>query len=119
MACSPRACFRSPPRTAAWVVSVFGLRQPTGYSDEDVQYLSLLTDHVALSVDIALRDEEQRHVEEELRKQKAHFEKLFELAPEAIVLRDAENRVLRANREFAKLFRLQHRGIGGAGISAT
>jgi PAS domain S-box-containing protein len=82
----------------------FGLQQPNGYSPDDVQYLSLLADHVALAVDIALRNEEQEHVEEELRKQKAHFEKLFELAPEAIVLRDAENRVLRANREFTKLF---------------
>jgi PAS domain S-box-containing protein len=82
----------------------FGLEQPNGYSAEDVQYLSLVADHVALAVDIALRNEEQQHVEEELRKQKAHFEKLFELAPEAIVLRDAEYRVLRANREFAKLF---------------
>jgi PAS domain S-box-containing protein len=82
----------------------FGLRQPNGYSAEDVQYLSLLADHVALAVDIALRNEEQEHVEEELRKQKAHFEKLFELAPEAIALRDAENRVLRTNREFTKLF---------------
>jgi PAS domain S-box-containing protein len=82
----------------------FGLQQPNGYSAEDVQYLSLLADHVALAVDVALRNEEQEHVEEELRRQKAHFEKLFELAPEAIVLRDAENRVLRANREFTKLF---------------
>jgi PAS domain S-box-containing protein len=82
----------------------FGLQQPNGYSAEDVQYLSLLADHVALAVDIALRNEEQEQVEEELRRQKAHFEKLFELAPEAIVLRDAGNCVLRANREFTRLF---------------
>jgi PAS domain S-box-containing protein len=82
----------------------FGLQQPDGYSAEDVKYLSLLADHVALAVDIALRNEEQGRVEEELRRQKAHFERLFELAPEAIVLRDAENRVVRANREFTKLF---------------
>jgi len=42
--------------------------------------------------------------DEELRKQKAHFEKLFELAPEAIVLRDFENRILRVNREFTNLY---------------
>jgi len=47
---------------------------------------------------------ERKRGEEELGRQKAHFEKLFELAPEAIVLRDIENRVLRANREFTKLF---------------
>jgi PAS domain S-box-containing protein len=81
-----------------------GLQQPNGFSAEDVRYLSLVADQVALAVDIALRNQEQQQVEEELRKQKAHFEKLFELAPEAIVLRDAENRVLRTNREFTKLF---------------
>jgi PAS domain S-box-containing protein len=82
----------------------FGLQEPNGYSPEDVRYLSMVADQVALAVDIALRDTEQRQAEEELRKQKAHFEKLFELAPEAIVLRDSENRILRANREFTKLF---------------
>ncbi len=75
----------------------FGSQHPNEYSGDDVQYLSLVADQVALAVDNALR-------EDELRKQKAHFEKLFELAPEAIVLRDIENRVLRANREFTNLF---------------
>jgi PAS domain S-box-containing protein len=75
----------------------FGLQEPNGYSSEDVRYLTLVADHVALAVDNAIR-------EDELRKQKAHFEKLFELAPEAIVLRDIDNRVLRANREFTSLF---------------
>jgi PAS domain S-box-containing protein len=75
----------------------FGSRHARAYSPEDIRYLSLVAEQVALAVDNALRDEEQR-------KQKAHFEKLFELAPEAIVLRDFENRVLRANQEFTKLF---------------
>jgi PAS domain S-box-containing protein len=46
----------------------------------------------------------RKRAEEELRRQKAHFEKLFELAPEAIVLRDFENRILRVNREFTNLY---------------
>jgi PAS domain S-box-containing protein len=46
----------------------------------------------------------RKHAEDELRKQKAHFEKLFELAPEAIVLRDFENHILRVNREFTNLY---------------
>ena len=75
----------------------FAARQPRNYSAEEIRYLSLVAEQVALAVDNALHDEEQR-------KQKAHFEKLFELAPEAIVLRDIENRVLRANREFTNLF---------------
>jgi PAS domain S-box-containing protein len=47
---------------------------------------------------------EQKRIGEDLRKQKAHFEKLFELAPEAIVLRDIQNRVLKVNQEFTRLF---------------
>jgi PAS domain S-box-containing protein len=82
----------------------FGEERPRKYSEEEVRYLSLVADQVALAVDNALREQEQAQSEEQLRKQKAHFEKLFELAPEAIVLRDVDNRVLRANREFSKLF---------------
>ena len=59
-----------------------------------------LIEFIGTTMDIT----ERKHGEEELRRQKAHFERLFELAPEAIVLRDLENRVLRANREFTKLF---------------
>ena len=75
----------------------FGALHANAYSSDELRYLSLVAEQVALAVDNALRDEE-------LRKQKAHFEKLFELAPEAIVLRDIENRVLRANKEFTNLF---------------
>ena len=82
----------------------FGMEHPRTYSDEEVRYLSLVADQVALAVDNALREIEQKRSEDELQKQKAHFENLFELAPEAIVLRDIENRVLRANREFTNLF---------------
>src|ERR1700684_1606928 len=75
----------------------FGARHPGAYAHDEIRFLSLVAEQVALAVDNALR-------EEELRKQKAHFERLFELAPEAIVLRDLENRILRANREFTELF---------------
>jgi PAS domain S-box-containing protein len=75
----------------------FGAHHANAYSSDELRYLSLVAEQVALAVDNALHDEE-------LRKQKAHFEKLFELAPEAIVLRDIENRVLRANKEFTNLF---------------
>lgn len=82
----------------------FGVEHPREYTEEEVRYLSLVTDQVALAVDNALRERELLRSEEALRKQTAHFERLFELAPEAIVLRDVDNRVLRANREFTKLF---------------
>jgi PAS domain S-box-containing protein len=59
-----------------------------------------LSEFVGTTMDIT----ERKQGEEELRRQKAHFEKLFDLAPEAIVLRDLENRVLRVNQEFTRLF---------------
>jgi PAS domain S-box-containing protein len=59
-----------------------------------------LVAYIGTTMDITQR----KRAEEELRRQKAHFEKLFDLAPEAIVLRDIDNRVLRINREFTNLY---------------
>ena len=59
-----------------------------------------LVEFVGTSMDIT----ERKRAEEVMRKQRAQFERLFELAPEAVVLRDGDNRVLRANREFTALF---------------
>lgn len=88
----------------------FGAHHANAYSSDELRFLSMVAEQVALAVDNALRDEE-------LRKQKAHFEKLFELAPEAIVLRDTENRVLRANREFTNLFGFTPEEAMGRNIS--
>jgi PAS domain S-box-containing protein len=82
----------------------FAVAQKNAYSAEEIRFLMLVTDQVALAVDNAMRNDEQECTKEELRKQTAHFEKLFELAPEPIVLRDIDNRVLRANQEFTRLF---------------
>ena len=43
-----------------------------------------------------------RRIAEE--RQKAHLDKLFEQAPEAIMLVDVKDRVLRVNREFSRIF---------------
>ena len=59
-----------------------------------------LVEFVGSTMDVT----DRKRAENDLRKQQAHFEKLFELAPEAIVLRDIENRILKANKEFTKLF---------------
>ena len=59
-----------------------------------------LTAFIGTTMDVTPR----QRAEDELRKQKAHFEKLFELAPAAIVLRDFDNRILRVNREFTNLY---------------
>jgi PAS domain S-box-containing protein len=81
----------------------FGVERPDAYCAEEVRYLSLVADEVALAIDSAIINQEQERTKEELREQKAHFEELFELAPEPIVLHD-NNRVLRVNKEFTKLF---------------
>jgi PAS domain S-box-containing protein len=59
-----------------------------------------LVEFIGTTMDVT----DRKQIEEDLRKQKAHFEKLFELAPEAIVLRDIDNRILKANQEFTRLF---------------
>ena len=82
----------------------FAVAQKNAYNAEEVRFLMLVTDQVALAVDNAMRSDEQERTKEALRQQTAHFEKLFELAPEPIVLRDIDNRVLRANQEFTNLF---------------
>jgi PAS domain S-box-containing protein len=82
----------------------FAVAHQNAYSAEEVRFLTLVADQVALGVDNATRDAEQERTKDELRKQTAHFERLFELAPEPIVVRDTDNRVLRVNKEFTKLF---------------
>lgn len=47
---------------------------------------------------------EQRRSEEELRRQRAYFARLFDGSPEAIVLLDSDDIVQRINREFTRLF---------------
>ena len=47
---------------------------------------------------------QQKQSQEEIERQKAHLDQLFELAPEAIALADRNARVLRINREFENLF---------------
>ena len=48
--------------------------------------------------------EDRKRAEEEVKKQTAHLDELFELAPHAVVLVDAEVRVIRVNREFTRMF---------------
>jgi PAS domain S-box-containing protein len=47
---------------------------------------------------------ERKHAEEELKIQQAYLDQLFENAPEGIVLLDIEDRVLRINGEFTRMF---------------
>jgi PAS domain S-box-containing protein len=47
---------------------------------------------------------ERKHAEEELQIQQAYLDQLFENAPEGIVLLDTDDRVLRINGEFTRMF---------------
>jgi two-component system sporulation sensor kinase A len=47
---------------------------------------------------------ERKHAEEELKVQQAYLDQLFENAPEGIVLLDTDDRVLRVNGEFTRMF---------------
>lgn len=47
---------------------------------------------------------QRKRAEEALERQKAYLDELFEAAPEAIVLLDTQDRVIRFNREFRRLF---------------
>ena len=46
----------------------------------------------------------ERSAWQDLERERAHFEQLFESAPEAIVLVDNDSRVLRVNSEFTRMF---------------
>jgi PAS domain S-box-containing protein len=95
----------------------FAVRQSNAYSTDEVRFLMLVTEQVALAVDNAIRNDEQQRTRDELHRQTAHLEKLFELAPEPIVLRDIDNRVLRTNQEFTRLFGFTSEEAEGRNIS--
>nr|WP_320120593.1 PAS domain S-box protein [uncultured Marinifilum sp.] len=59
-----------------------------------------------LNTAFELRDQVAKNKEasEEIRLQKTFFENLFENSPEAIVILDNQDRVIRVNREFERLF---------------
>jgi PAS domain S-box-containing protein len=73
--------------------------------------LDLLASQAAISLENArlyseLQKEnaERKRAEEEMQRQKAHLDELFELAPESIVLLDPNNQIIRVNREFTRVF---------------
>jgi two-component system, cell cycle sensor histidine kinase and response regulator CckA len=60
---------------------------------------------IGTAIVVAARDvTEQKKSDDELRRQRAYFARLFEFAPEAIVLMDEGHRVLRVNQEFCRTF---------------
>ncbi|HKB83325.1 MAG TPA: ATP-binding protein [Burkholderiales bacterium] len=56
------------------------------------------------------------HAEERLRVQTALLDELFESAPEAIVMLDLEQRVIRVNREFSRMFAYSAEQVRGRAL---
>jgi PAS domain S-box-containing protein len=78
--------------------------ETNAFNERTIEHFTELADNLAYGV-MALRTRgERERAEKELQKQTAYLDELFELAPEAIVLRDVNNRVVRINREFTRLF---------------
>lgn len=88
-------------------------------SGESLSYETLWRDHTYEShvepfrdeggaivgvIGVALDTTERRRTEKDLGDLTAYFTQLFEESPEAIVLLDEEDRVLRVNREFSEMF---------------
>jgi len=59
---------------------------------------------------------ERRRAEEALRKEKLYMDLLFENAPEAIILVGADHHIVRANREFSRLFGFDPEEVVGRNI---
>lgn len=59
---------------------------------------------------------ERKQAEEELQVQKAYLEELFQSAPEGVVVLNNEGTILRANREFLRMFGYSFQEIQGAHI---
>jgi PAS domain S-box-containing protein len=65
--------------------------------------MSDIVQHTSV-LEIPSEVEDRRRTEEELKKQTAHLDELFELAPHAVVLVDAKVAVMRVNKEFIRMF---------------
>jgi diguanylate cyclase (GGDEF)-like protein/PAS domain S-box-containing protein len=70
----------------------------------DATLLRSLATLLGAALDTLRQFELNRQLQDSLQVDRAYFEQLFAAAPEAIVVLDGEDRVVRANREFERLF---------------
>lgn len=90
-----------------------------GWRCLDVTMTNLLHDPAVEGLVVNSRDiTDRRDAEEALRLQTAYNEQLFEGAPEGIVLLDVDDRVLRANAEFTRMFGLSGESIEGRAVNS-
>ncbi|WP_421920368.1 PAS domain S-box protein [Marinifilum sp.] len=69
-----------------------------------LKFVSILSNQITVAYELNLQMKQNLEYSEELRMQKVFFENLFENSPEAIVILDNQDRVIRVNKEFEKLF---------------
>ncbi|MGB7621682.1 MAG: PAS domain S-box protein [Terriglobia bacterium] len=70
---------------------------PKAYTQRDLDFLTSVGNQIALAI-------ERKRSEEEILLQKTRFQSLFENAPVGIVMLDEQDRVVRVNRAFEKMF---------------
>jgi PAS domain S-box-containing protein len=78
--------------------------EANAFNDRTIGQFTELADNLAFGVTALRTRQERARAQQELRKQTAYLDELFDLAPEAIVLRDVNNKVLRVNQEFTRIF---------------
>lgn len=91
--------------------------RPRSWELEDVRTLTELAAAAAAEVEWRCRAAGMRQTERDLRLQRVHLEELFETSPEAIVLLDVEERVVRGNGEFLRTFGYRAEEIVGRPIN--
>ncbi|MBZ5538301.1 MAG: PAS domain S-box protein [Acidobacteriia bacterium] len=70
---------------------------PNAYTQRDLEFLTSVGNQIALAI-------ERKRSEEEVLRQRARFQSLFENAPVGIVMLDDQDRIVRTNRAFENLF---------------
>ena len=91
------------------LLSKEGGRIPVLVSDSPRFEAGSYVGNIAVFTDIT----EIKRVEEELKVKKAHLDRLFDSAPEAIVMSDNDGRIRRVNSEFVRLFGYESREVVG------
>ncbi|HEX2189285.1 MAG TPA: PAS domain S-box protein [Longimicrobiaceae bacterium] len=91
--------------------------RPRAWELEEVTTLVELAAAAAREVEWRCREAGMRETEHDLRLQRVQLDELFETAPEAIVLLDVEERVVRANGEFLRAFGYRAEEVAGRPIN--
>ncbi len=91
--------------------------RPRSWEETELRTLAELAAVAAREVEWRCREAGMRKTERDLRLQRVHLDELFETSPEAIVLLDVEERVVRGNSEFMRTFGYRAEEIVGRPIN--